>query len=189
MTPLDRSDPLRELLEDMREFAFARPSPQQTRQKSAREMTEQWLYKLETLLGAGGGGARADQLKATEIVWPQEAEELIDMVQGWPLLTDDSGAMFSGDVLIHKLGNALRAALGGGADRQSKENNMTSERIESEITRMRETMLREGLDSPLSKRLYDAQQALSWALDENLAQSPYNYITGVPAVAETSEPQ
>lgn len=66
---------------------------------------------------------------------------------------------------------------------------MTSERIESEITRMRETMLREGLDSPLSKRLYDAQQALSWALDENLAQSPYNYITGVPAVAETSEPQ
>ncbi len=63
-------------------------------------------------LEAASRVSRSPEL-ATEISWPQEAAELVQMADEWPLLTDDSGAMFSGDVLIHKLGNALRAALAG----------------------------------------------------------------------------
>jgi hypothetical protein len=48
---------------------------------------------------------------ATEVLWPQDAPDLVEMAHEWPLPTDDSGAMFSGDVLIHKLGNALAQAL------------------------------------------------------------------------------
>ena len=48
-------------------------------------------------------------LLATEIAWPQEAEDLIAMADEWPCPTTDGGDMFSGDVLIKKLGQALRA--------------------------------------------------------------------------------
>jgi hypothetical protein len=44
---------LRQLLEDMMLFVTAKPSPQQTRQKSAREMVEYFAHELKAILLAG----------------------------------------------------------------------------------------------------------------------------------------
>jgi hypothetical protein len=52
----------------------------------------------------------ASQLMASELAWPQDVVELIEMADDWPLLTTDAGDMFSGDVLIKKLGHALKHA-------------------------------------------------------------------------------
>lgn len=45
---------------------------------------------------------------ATEVIWPQDLPDLIDMARDWPLPTDENGGVFTGDVLIHKLANALK---------------------------------------------------------------------------------
>lgn len=64
-----------------------------------------FLGKLQALLDATGEG------KATAIAWPQDAAELIAMAREWPVPISDAGDMFTGDVLVRKLGNALEAAL------------------------------------------------------------------------------
>lgn len=42
---------------------------------------------------------------------PPTTAELLEMARSWPLMESDAGDVFSGDVLIHKLGEALEAAL------------------------------------------------------------------------------
>jgi hypothetical protein len=46
----DRRSALHQVLADMTAFAHTKPSPQQTRQKSAREMVELFAAKLEAAL-------------------------------------------------------------------------------------------------------------------------------------------
>ncbi len=57
---------------------------------------------LDRVNGLGG---------APEIAWPQDAAGLIEMARDWPVPVSDGGDMFSGDVLIKKLGRALEAAM------------------------------------------------------------------------------
>jgi len=56
-------------------------------------------------------------------------------------------------------------------------------RIEIEMKRINKALL-DKLGSPEYDRLYAAQQALAWALNPDLAKSPYDMIMGTQEVPE-----
>ncbi len=90
-------------------------APEETNWKSCEKHQEVAVPESE---GRGGEiplmplpGAAAPVLKATEFAWPQDASGLIAMAEEWGAPEDADGDHDAADVLIVKLGNALRSAL------------------------------------------------------------------------------